>query len=106
MAGSCRDNARGGLAAFVLGRIASRVGALERHVRAPRRVLHALISRHGYWGLVIAGLLPLSYWLLCSTAGLLALPYRAYGVLAFMRGPRLLLSYAVVVLAWGGTSSP
>jgi membrane protein YqaA with SNARE-associated domain len=96
-------SALGGLLAFAIGRRGSGVRFFRDRVRGPRVLVESLVARHGYWGLGIAGLLPISYWVLCSMAGLLRMPYRAYGVLALMRVPRLLLSYAIIVLAWGSS---
>lgn len=93
-------SALGGLLAFAIGRRGSGMRFLRERVKGPRVLVERLISRHGYWGLVLAALLPISYWVLCSMAGVLRMPYRAYGVLALMRVPRLLLSYAIIVLAW------
>jgi membrane protein YqaA with SNARE-associated domain len=84
-----------------VGRRLSGVPALEKWSRSPKRLLQHLLERHGDWGLVLAGLMPLSYWLLCSVGGVLRLPYRAYGVIALMRVPRLLLTYALIRVAWG-----
>jgi membrane protein YqaA with SNARE-associated domain len=91
----------GGLVAFAIGRRLSGTRLIERWSRAPRDLLQRLLAKHGNWGLVIAGLMPLSYWLLCSVGGVLRLPYRAYGVLALMRIPRILLTYVLIVVAWG-----
>jgi membrane protein YqaA with SNARE-associated domain len=91
----------GGLAAFAVGRRLSGTRAVGRWSRAPRHLLQRLLVKHGNWGLVIAGLMPLSYWVLCSVGGVLRLPYRSYGVIALMRIPRILLSYALIVVAWG-----
>jgi membrane protein YqaA with SNARE-associated domain len=91
----------GGLMAFAIGRRLSGTRLIGRWSRAPRDLLQRLLATHGNWGLVIAGLMPLSYWLLCSVGGVLRLPYRAYGVIALMRIPRILLSYALIVVAWG-----
>ncbi len=90
----------GGLAAFTVARRVSGIRLLATRFRSPRRVLVSLIVRHGYWGLVLAAALPVSFWLLCTLAGVLRLPYRAYGVLALMRAPRIALSYLIIVAAW------
>ena len=94
----------GGLLAFEIGRRGSGVRFLRDRVHGPRVLVESLVTRHGYFGLGVAGLLPISYWVLCSMAGLLRLPWPAYGVLALMRIPRILLSYAIIVLAWGGSA--
>lgn len=94
-------SALGGLLAFAIGRRGADVQIVRDRIRVPRVLVEGLIARHGYWGLAIAGLLPVSYWLICSMAGVLRMPYRAYAVLALMRVPRLLLSYAIIVAAWG-----
>jgi membrane protein YqaA with SNARE-associated domain len=93
----------GGLLAFSLARtIAVRSAFLRARLAAPRRLLLRLMGRRGYLGLALATLLPISFSLLCMTAGAMELPYRAYGVLGAMRVPRILLSYVVIVLAWHG----
>lgn len=91
----------GGLAAFAIGQRVAGFEVVSRWARAPRVLLRRLLAKHGNWGLVVAGLLPLSYWLLCSASGLLRLPYRAYGIIALMRIPRIVVSYLLVLLAWG-----
>lgn len=90
----------GGLVAFVLGRVASRSAFVARRIEGPGRLLRGLVERRGYLGLAFAMLLPVSYCLLCVAGGAMKLPYRAYGVLALMRVPRILLSYAVIAVAW------
>lgn len=89
----------GGLLAFQLGRSASGTRFLARRFQSYRSVIANLFEKHGYWGLAIAGILPLSYCLIAGAAGLVRLPYRAYGVLAVMRIPRLLFSFWLVLLA-------
>lgn len=93
----------GGLAAFAVARLAGRSAFLDARVATPKRLLAQLIERQGYFGLVIAMLLPVSYCLLCMAGGVMRLPYKAYGVLALMRVPRILLSYLVIALAWSST---
>jgi membrane protein YqaA with SNARE-associated domain len=90
----------GGLTAFVLARGVGRVPIVARRLEAARTLLTGLIQRQGYLGLAAATLLPISFSILCMTSGAMRLPYKAYGVLAVMRVPRILLSYAVIVLAW------
>jgi uncharacterized membrane protein YdjX (TVP38/TMEM64 family) len=94
-------SALGGLVAFAIARRLSRVRFLQSAVRGPRALVDTLFARHRYWGLAVAALLPISYWMLCSIGGLSRLAYRSYAVLALMRLPRLLLSYVVVVALWG-----
>jgi membrane protein YqaA with SNARE-associated domain len=90
----------GGFAAFALARLAGKSAVLRKRVEAPRRLLTRLIERQGYLGLATATLLPVSYSLLFLASGVMRLPYKAYAVLAVMRVPRILLSYAVIMLAW------
>jgi membrane protein YqaA with SNARE-associated domain len=91
----------GGLAAFALGRqLAQRSSFLRARLARPRQLLARMMSRRGYLGLAIATLLPVSYSVLCMAGGATELPYRAYVVLGVMRVPRILISYAVIVLAW------
>jgi len=91
----------GGLAAFAGARAVGRSKLVRERIERPRRLLARLVERRGYAGLVVAMLLPVSFSLLCMASGVMRLPFRAYGVLAAMRVPRLLLSYAVIALAWG-----
>jgi membrane protein YqaA with SNARE-associated domain len=93
----------GGLAAFAIARLAGRSTFLDARLATPKRLLTKLIERQGYVGLVIAMLLPISYCLLCMAGGVMRLPYKAYAVLAAMRVPRILLSYALIMLAWKST---
>lgn len=91
----------GGLAAFAVARAASRTRLFERRTARTRNLVQHLVARHGYWGLALATLFPISYWVLCSLAGIMRLPFRAYAVLALMRVPRLVVSYAIIAIAWG-----
>lgn len=90
----------GGLTAFALARALGRAPVVARRLEKTRLLLNGLIERRGYFGLAVATLLPLSFCLLCMASGAMRLPYKAYGVLAVMRVPRILLSYLVIVLAW------
>jgi membrane protein YqaA with SNARE-associated domain len=90
----------GGLVAFALARRLTFLRAIAVRTRAPRFLVAGLFERHGYRGLVIAGMMPVSYWMLCTLSGVLRMPYRAYAVLAVMRVPRLVLSYLVIDAAW------
>jgi membrane protein YqaA with SNARE-associated domain len=90
----------GGLVAFAIGRRAVGAHWLERRTRASRALIRALVDEHGLLGVAIAGILPISYFALCSLGGVMRLPYRAYAVLAIMRIPRLLATYAIIALAW------
>lgn len=93
----------GGLTAFALARGVGGAPIVAHRLETTRRLLHGFIERRGYLGLAAATLLPLSFSLLCMASGAMRLPYRAYGVLALMRIPRILLSYVVIALAWQGT---
>jgi membrane protein YqaA with SNARE-associated domain len=90
----------GGLSAFLLARGVGRSPFIARRLATSRTLITGLIERQGYLGLAAATLLPISFSLLCMASGAMRLPYRAYGVLAVMRVPRILLSYVVIVLAW------
>jgi len=90
----------GGLTAFALARLVGRSPFVARRLARPRGLLAGMIEKRGYVGLAAATLLPISFSILCMASGAMRLPYRAYGVLALMRVPRILLSYAVIVLAW------
>jgi membrane protein YqaA with SNARE-associated domain len=91
----------GDLAAFAGARVIGRSELVRTRVERPRRLLARLVERRGYVGLAVATLLPISFSLLCMASGAMRLPFKAYGVLAAMRVPRILLSYAVIALAWG-----
>ncbi|HVJ91477.1 MAG TPA: VTT domain-containing protein [Labilithrix sp.] len=90
----------GGLTAFLLARTLGRTRIVTRRLASTRELVTRLIVRQGYIGLAAATLLPISFSLLCITSGAMRLPYRAYGVLAVMRVPRILLSYFIIVAAW------
>ncbi|MBX3191678.1 MAG: hypothetical protein KF819_32095 [Labilithrix sp.] len=94
----------GGIAAFFLARRACGLPFFARRALAARQLVQGLFARYGYWGLALAALLPISYWALCTMAGLLRLPPRASGVLGLMRIPRLLVSYGLIMLAWRATA--
>lgn len=90
----------GGLLAFAVARRLSGVPLLARWFTTTQRLIEKLMNNRGRWGLVIAGMLPISYFVLCTLGGLMRLRYRDYGVLAIMRVPRIVLSYLLIVLAW------
>jgi membrane protein YqaA with SNARE-associated domain len=92
----------GGFVAFALARRASGIPFFERRFSTTRHILRRLLRARGRWGLVIAGLLPVSYFVLCVLGGMMGLRYRDYAILGLMRIPRLVLSFLLIVLAWGG----
>lgn len=100
LAGALLGSELGGLAAFSLARRAGRLESFAARMAGPQRLLSRYVGRRGYPGLALVAILPFSYCLLCMTAGALRMPYRAFGVIAAMRVPRILLSYALIALAW------
>ena len=90
----------GGLAIFAIARETSRVWFFEKHIEPTRVFVEHLVRKHGYWGIAAAGLLPISFFLLNVLGGMMRLRYRAYGILALMRIPRLVGSYLLIELAW------
>ncbi|MBX3264637.1 MAG: VTT domain-containing protein [Labilithrix sp.] len=92
----------GGLTAFALARALGRSPSVARRLASTRDLITRAIERQGYAGLAAATLLPISFSILCMATGAMRLPYKAFGVLAVMRVPRILLSYAVIVVAWHG----
>ena len=92
----------GGFVAFALARRVAGVPFFERRFSTTRHVLRRLLRARGKtWGLVIAGLLPVSFFVLCVLGGMMGLRYRDYAILGLMRIPRLVLSFGLIVLAWG-----
>lgn len=92
----------GGFVAFAAARRVAGVPFFERRFSTTRHVIRRLLKARGRWGLVIAGMLPVSYFVLCVLGGMMGLRYRDYAILGLMRIPRLVLSFAIIVLAWGG----
>lgn len=92
----------GGLFAFAAARRVAGVPFFEQRFSSTRVLVQRLMTTRGAWGLVIAGMLPISYFVLCVLGGMMRLRFRDYGILALMRIPRLVLSYVIIVLAWGG----
>jgi membrane protein YqaA with SNARE-associated domain len=92
----------GGFTIFTAAARVSRVAFFARRFATTRHMIVRLMRRYGVWGLVVAGMLPVSYFVLCVLGGMMHLRNRDYGVLALMRIPRLVLSYLLIVLAWGG----
>lgn len=92
----------GSFIAFSIGRASAKMKLVERFIAKPRAMLTRVIERQGYLGLAIATLLPISWMVLCLTLGAMDLPNRnrGFAVLAVMRIPKVLLSYAVIVYAW------
>jgi membrane protein YqaA with SNARE-associated domain len=90
----------GGFTAFVVARSVGRSRFVAPRLAVARELLTSLIGRRGALGLAIATLLPVSFSILCMASGAMRLPYRAYGVLAVMSVPRIVLSYLVIVLVW------
>lgn len=90
----------GGLAVFAFARETSRMSSFEKRIEPTRVYVEQLVRKRGYWGIAAAGLLPISFFLLCVLGGMMRLRYRAYGILALMRIPRLVGSYLLIELAW------
>jgi membrane protein YqaA with SNARE-associated domain len=80
----------GGFFAYGMSRwIAKRSHLLNARLARSRELVSQLMERHHHLGLVVAALLPISYWALCVVAGAMRLSYSQYLVLAFMRIPRI-----------------
>lgn len=92
----------GGFFVFATARRLSGVRFFENRFTTTRHVLRSLLRARGRWGLAIAGMLPVSYFVLCALGGLMQLRYRDYAIFGLMRIPRLVLSLVLIVLAWGG----
>lgn len=92
----------GGLVAFAIARRVAGIPFFQRRFSTTRHVIRRLLRARGRWGLVIAGMLPVSYFVLCALGGMMGLRYRDYAIIGLMRVPRLVLSFIVIVLAWGG----
>lgn len=90
----------GGLTAFALARSIGGSRFVAARLTGPRELITKLMERRGALGLALATLLPVSFSLLCMAGGAMRLPYRAYGILAVMRVPRILLSCAAILLVW------
>lgn len=90
----------GGFTAFALARSVGGSRLIAPRLAGARALLMKLTARRGALGLAMATLLPVSYSLLCMAGGAMRLPYRAYGIFAVMRVPRILLSYIAIVLVW------
>lgn len=96
----------GGLVAFTFGRKLASSPFVTKRIRAPKALVARMFERHGYVGIALAGMLPISFWVICTLGGALRLPFRAYAVIALVRVPRLLVSYAIVALAWRHPTPP
>jgi membrane protein YqaA with SNARE-associated domain len=92
----------GGFFVFAVAHRFSGVRFFENRFSTTRHVLQSLLRARGRWGLVIAGMLPVSYFVLCALGGLMQLRHRDYAILGLMRIPRLVLSFWLISLAWGG----
>lgn len=90
----------GGFTAFALARSLGSSRFIAPRLAGPREMITKLMERRGALGLAIATLLPVSYSILCMAGGAMRLPYRAYGVLAIMRVPRILLSCVAILIVW------
>jgi membrane protein YqaA with SNARE-associated domain len=91
----------GGFVAYRAARRVAGIAFFERRFATTRAVVRRLVRARGTWGLVLAGMLPVSFFVLCALAGMMRFRQRDYAVIALMRVPRLVLSYALIVLAWG-----
>lgn len=91
----------GGLVAFAGARLAARGGLSAVRFKPVRRV-GKLLERQGAGLFGIATFAPIPYWLLCVSAGLFRLPFRAYAIIGLCRVPKLLFFYALISLAWCG----
>jgi membrane protein YqaA with SNARE-associated domain len=92
----------GGFVVFAVARRLSGIPFFENRFSTTRHILRSLLRARGRWGLVIAGMLPVSYFVLCALGGMMRLRYRDYAILGLMRIPRLVLSFLLIVLAWRG----
>lgn len=90
----------GGFTAFALARTLGGSRFIAPRLAGARELMTKMIARRGALGLAVATLLPVSYSLLCMAGGAMRLPYRAYGILAVMRVPRIILSYVAIMLVW------
>lgn len=90
----------GGFTAFALARSLGGSRFIAPRLAGARELLMKMMERRGSLGLAIATLLPVSFSLLCMAGGAMRLPYRAYGILAVMRVPRIILSYVAIMLVW------
>jgi len=75
---------------------------LERRLLAPRRVVELALERYGYWALVIASFLPITYAALCYLCGISRIPPKAFVLITLIRIPRLIAYYYLVRLGWEG----
>jgi membrane protein YqaA with SNARE-associated domain len=92
----------GGFVAFAAARRLAGIPFFEKRFSTTRHIVQRLLSARGRWGLVIAGMLPVSYFVLCALGGIMQLRYRDYAIIGLMRIPRLVLSFLLIELAWGG----
>lgn len=91
----------GGLVAFTGGRLAARGGLAATQFRTVTKV-GALLQKQGAGLVGVATFAPVPYWLLCVSAGLFRLPFRAYAIIGVCRVPKLLFFYGLIALAWCG----
>lgn len=90
----------GGLVGHLLGRaIASRESLRLRFARSQEKAA-ALFTRHGLATVLLLGVSPMPYPLLCQAAGFYRMSPRLFALYAVLRVPRLLFFYALIRLGW------
>ncbi len=92
----------GGWLGFLLSRHLLRFEGVARLFERPQRLADAMLARHGVRALLLLGLLPIAYSVLCYLSGLSGFKNRAFLVIALFRLPRLVAYYYLVELGWSG----
>ena len=89
-----------GATGYRLAGLLSRVRLFAAHIDAARPTIDRLIGRYGTWAIVVAGLMPIPFSILCYLWGLYRLPRRYFAVHLLLRVPRLFVYYALLRLGW------
>jgi len=90
----------GGVVAFTVAKHLSQIGPIRRALRNLPFDLPALVSRYGYFAVLLASASPIPFSTLCMIAGASRLPSPQMILLLTLRIPRLLLFYFVISTGW------
>jgi membrane protein YqaA with SNARE-associated domain len=101
MVAICAASMIAGCVGYLLAGRLARVRLFARRIEASRAKVDRLIERYGYWAIVLGGLTPIPFSVLCYLSGLYRIPARCLAVLIMTRVPRLLVFYALIRAGFG-----
>jgi membrane protein YqaA with SNARE-associated domain len=100
MVAICAASMLAGYVGYRLAGRLARVRLLARRIEASRAKVDRLIERYGYWAIVLGGITPIPFSVLCYLSGIYRIPLKYLGVLILTRIPRLLVFYVLIRAGW------